>query len=560
MMIGLFGPLAVVPIFVNVGAALLPAIGALIVSTVALLLKPRELFRLCRQKPVIIVVILGIIVVVLAVPAWLNQRKVGHLAVTASRVTTSEQPTDWAAVALAILRRDNTAFVPSVDQYVGALNGPLTGGMPAPGAPGQPARIPPTANASSSPVPAFSFQEDLSRCGYDGGKAPLGLQPRWQFQTDDMMFLSSPTIAANRLYAATCLMDIIGDYGKIVCLNTATGNAIWQVDSMQGQYLKGIFSSPALTADHRYLIIGQGLHADADCSLICLDAATGRLHWTVATPLHIESSPAIQGDLCVVGVGAIEKAGQLASVNKGYVLAVRISDGHELWRYPLTDPESSPAITPDGTVYIGSGIAGNAIVALRSESDAELQRNKLSRVLWRTATPYPALGHVALAGNIMLMGIGNGDYVNPGNPSAGAVIALNRQTGQVCWKTELKDAVLGAVAVRDNVVICPVRDGTVAALNLTDGSIRWRRQISGNQPVLAATAFTGKYVYAISRDGCLAILKASDGTVLETHLINDTAKPGAYGLATSAPILADGALYVGSETGGLRCFRGLKAE
>ena len=43
--------LGVVPVFVNVGAAVLPAIIAALASVFALLLRPRELLRVCRAKP-----------------------------------------------------------------------------------------------------------------------------------------------------------------------------------------------------------------------------------------------------------------------------------------------------------------------------------------------------------------------------------------------------------------------------------------------------------------------------------------------------------------------------
>ena len=42
---------AVVPIFMSAGAAVLPTVAAAAASVLALLFKPRELFRLCRRRP-----------------------------------------------------------------------------------------------------------------------------------------------------------------------------------------------------------------------------------------------------------------------------------------------------------------------------------------------------------------------------------------------------------------------------------------------------------------------------------------------------------------------------
>src|SRR5688572_14637744 len=190
------------------------------------------------------------------------------------------------------------------------------------------------------------------------------------------MYLSSPLVAGDRVYSAsaTLVLSHPDKYlGSIFCLNAADGTQIWKIDKLDGEDLKAFFSSPALTADGKYLLIGQGLHDHTNCYLICLEADTGKLHWKIQTPLHIESSPAIHGDMVVVGAGAIEGPDHKPKGDGGYVFAVRISDGKELWRHPIADPESSPAIGPDGTVYIGSGFQGNAVVALRSETDEQLK-------------------------------------------------------------------------------------------------------------------------------------------------------------------------------------------
>ena len=56
--------LAVVPIVVNAGAAVLPAILAGIVSVVAVVFRPREWGRVAREKPYVPVVILAVAAVI----------------------------------------------------------------------------------------------------------------------------------------------------------------------------------------------------------------------------------------------------------------------------------------------------------------------------------------------------------------------------------------------------------------------------------------------------------------------------------------------------------------
>ena len=257
------------------------------------------------------------------------------------------------------------------------------------------------------------------------------------------MFLSSPLVAGGRVYGASCQLDVTGKYGAVFCLDAQSGKPLWQTSTVTAaagagdENLKPFFSSPALTADGRFLLIGQGLHDDKDFALLCLDAASGQIRWQVKTPLHLESSPAIHGDTVVIGAGAIEGKDHKPTGDPGFVLAVRISDGKELWRHPVNDPESSPAIGEDGTVYIGSGINGNAIVALRIEPDDELRRQNLPRQVWKTEAPYPVTGDVTLTDDLAIIGAGNGDYVYASPQPAGVVLALDRKTGQVRFSTPM---------------------------------------------------------------------------------------------------------------------------
>ena len=84
-------------------------------------------------------------------------------------------------------------------------------------------------------------------------------------------------------------------------------------------------------------------------------------------------------------------------------------------------------------------------------------------------------------------------------------MACDKENGKVLWTQDMGDAVLGAIAVKDNVAIAPVRDGRIVALDLAAGSPDkrelWSRQIKKNSRALAGPAFTGSHIYAITHDG-----------------------------------------------------------
>jgi outer membrane protein assembly factor BamB len=562
-----FSLFGVVPVFVNAGAALLPAIIAIANNVVSQLLRPAALWRSCKARPgVAAVVLLGIGVVAgtivwLATPAAADAPRKKP----AGPSILGEQRIDWAVLAVEWQRQKQFAApVPTAagdcpnfrghDAQHGRENG----------------TVPFSTDAEKR---ATIFGSGPLRNGYAGGGSPLGLTLAWEFpapgspaaeELEGAMFLASPAVVNGAVYGGSCLLDMRRNYGTLFCLDAKTGNVRWtsavykDAKGKEGEF-KGFFSSPAVTADGKFLVIGQGLHNDDHCELVCVNTLTGRVQWIVKTPLHIEGSPAIEGDLAVAGAGAIEVGDDhKAKGHPGLVVAVKISTGEKLWEYQVNDPESSPVIA-DGVVYIGSGFNGNAVVALRTESDAELKQKGFDRLLWRAPTPHPATGAVTLCDDLVIIGCGNGDYVFADPDPDGAVIALDRKTSKERWKVPMPDGVLGKIAVLDGRAIVPVRNGEVLALDLKAAEvpkILWRQRVNGEKAILAGVAFTGKCVYAVSQDGSFAVLDAADGKLLEKHYLNAKDKPGEMGLSVSSPAVVGGRVFVGSETGGLRCFAG----
>jgi len=421
------------------------------------------------------------------------------------------------------------------------------------------------------------FRLNAARTGWDGSPPPRNLKLRWSYRPEYAHFLATPTVSGGRVFAAETVLDITSSFGAVVCLDAESGEVEWRTATVEGRDLKGIQSSPVLSPDGRSVLVGEGLAFDTDMRLVCLDAATGEVRWTVAVPNnHVLGSPAVRGDLVVFGAGAIERNDHLPIPHTGYVAGVRLSDGREMWRLAVVDPESSPAIGADGTVYVGSGLpledqegTGAAVYALRSESDEALKAAGRERVLWKTPTPYGAVGPVTLAGDLVLVGCGRSYWgfavLDTEVPLAGAVVALDRKTGAVRWTAETRDTVGAAIAVAGGRAFCPVGGhpeysmaeepkGELVALDLSDGKPLWRWTPAGGAPVLAPPAVAGSAVYAVASDGMLAVLDAGDGRVAETVWLNAQGEAGEGFLSTSGPTVAGGRLYVGSETGGLRCY------
>jgi outer membrane protein assembly factor BamB len=542
--------LGVVPIFMSAGAAVMPAVAGALASVAAILFKPRELLRVLREKPRVVgACTAGVLLPVLATVWWLTPAKSARISTRAAAPVSAK--IDWAKVAQDLIAQEQAGKTPTDPSTAFAAAVSVASAQPS---------LPDLNTAPKPATPTAAAQpiiqgRDVSRTSYGGGPSPKQLKPLWSYRPEDTMFLSQPLVAGDRVYVAGCQADLGSYTGLLACLNAETGKPMWEITELNGEILLPFFSSPALSSDGKSLLIGQGLHQDKNCSLLCFDASNGKLRWRVKTTLHLESSPAILGDLAVVGAGAIEGRDGRPTGDPGFVLAVRISDGKELWRQPLNDPESSPAIAADGMVYIGSGFNGCEVVAMRSDPDEQLNEKKLDRVAWRTQVPYPVTSAIALIGDYVIAGSGNGDVVHSNSNAAGLVVAMDRKTGQIRWKTQFEDSVIGGVAARDKMLICPIRTGEVAALSLDSGDILWRTRISGSAPVLASAGFAPSGVYAVSNDGYLGVLEPNTGSLLQKIYLNDQSKAGT-GLSMSAPQIVDGHLIVGSETGGVRCFVG----
>jgi outer membrane protein assembly factor BamB len=383
--------------------------------------------------------------------------------------------------------------------------------------------------------------------------APMkGADGQW---SPDVFFLATPAVRNGVVYAATCEQDVFGYIGSVVALDAGTNRLLWKRNTPAdgAEPFRAFYSSPTLTPDGRRLLIGQGLHEHENCELLCLDTATGAVLWRAATPTHIESTPAVHGDRVVVGVGAIEDANKQPKGERGYVLAVQISTGQVLWRHPLADAESSPAIADDGVVYIGSGFNGNAVVALRPETDAELTAAGLKRELWRAPTSQPVTGPVTLAGERVFVGVSNCDVVNVAPVPAGGVQAMDRRTGRVIWTWDAGDAVLGAVTPVGDRLVVPIRGGGVALLDAASGTPLWRSTLPGGSPLLTGCCVDGGHVFAVTRDGVLHMLRLTDGRPMERVPLSHPERPATAGYALSTPVVVGDRLFVGTETGGLKC-------
>ncbi len=167
-------------------------------------------------------------------------------------------------------------------------------------------------------------------------------------------------------------------------------------------------------------------------------------------------------------------------------------------------------------------------------------------------------GDVTLASDMVIIGTGRGNFAQRDRSPVGSVMALDRLTGKVMWRVKMLDTVLAPIAADATRLICPVRNGLLIALDLRTGKRLWLRSINGIRPLLAGAVLAGPTVYAVSGTGVLVVLDARTGRITEKMRINKPGRPGTGRMSISSPLVANGSIYVGSETGGRQCLIGAK--
>lgn len=217
--------------------------------------------------------------------------------------------------------------------------------------------------------------------------------------------------------------------------------------------------------------------------------------------------------------------------------AVNPLDGSKLWHFQTGGRVySSPAVGPDGVIYVGSH-DGN-VYAVDANGDQE----------WAFLTggwvrSSPAIG---AEGTIY---VGSND---------GYLYAINSANGSELWNYHTGDNVVSSPAVlSDNGVDVAVffgsQNGTVYAVDAAEGTLIWSFSTADwvySSPAIGPGVNGAQHtIYVGSYDGTLYALDAANGAVLWDYDAEDW-------IGSSPAVGPDGTVYVGSRNGLLHAVNG----
>jgi quinohemoprotein ethanol dehydrogenase len=245
------------------------------------------------------------------------------------------------------------------------------------------------------------------------------LRPAWVVDLDTSRGQeATPLVADGEIYTTTA-------WSKVLALDARTGKVRWTFDPKVPGHAgyksccDVVNRGPALYLENLYI-------STIDGRLIALNAATGKLVWSVLTVdpskmYAITGAPRVMQGKVIIG----NTGGELGS--RGYVSAYDAADGKLVWRFY--------------TVPRGPGAAGDG-----AASDAALE--KIARPTWRghsyeaggggqawnAITPDPGLGQIYIGTanpfpwNPKFRASQDNDYL-----FTDSIVALDARTGQYRW-------------------------------------------------------------------------------------------------------------------------------
>jgi outer membrane protein assembly factor BamB len=173
----------------------------------------------------------------------------------------------------------------------------------------------------------------------------------------------TPTFDNGKLYAMT------GE-GTVVCLDAATGKIVWQIDSVKrfgGSVPHWGYSESPLIDGDRVIVMPGGRGA----SLVSLDKRTGEVQWKTGDD-HAGYSSAILAD-----VGGTK---QVIALSGQSAFGVQESTGELLWHYNRVSNNVANIATPiyqDGAVFLSSAYdTGCALLKLNPKGMQEVYFNR----------------------------------------------------------------------------------------------------------------------------------------------------------------------------------------
>ncbi|MFT4038334.1 MAG: PQQ-binding-like beta-propeller repeat protein [Thermomicrobiales bacterium] len=353
--------------------------------------------------------------------------------------------------------------------------------------------------AVATPAPANPgawplYRGDPARTGAMPGPGITGPPAiLWRFHTDAADTSFAAALAAGVLY-------VPADNGALYALDAATGDVRWQAEAglAMPSVSDGVlyFVSPNAELAARDLATGQELWR----------AATGNQYWT----------PLVVGD-------TVYYPGEA-----NLLIARDARTGAQRWAASVAAPASRSAALADGVLVAGS--EDHHVYGLDPATGQTRWSYALGDDNATIQTPAIADGVV---------------YVGTFGSSQNTFVALDLQTGAERWRLDGVDSEnFRAAGAAEDLVFLPSDDGTLRALDVATGDVRWTYASTAGYAMASAPTIVDGVVYAGASEDGNGLLVALDATTGDLHW-----QLPLDGQMLFGPVVVESRLYIGTEIG-----------
>ena len=261
---------------------------------------------------------------------------------------------------------------------------------------------------------------------------------------------------------------------------------------------------------------GRVLFTQGRGRVFSVQAKTGRVMWRKHYRHCAASSPTVGRGVVYVALMQPYPCSKSDRSAKGFIAAIRVRGGKQLWRFRAGAVESSPLLIRN-TLYFGSW--DHKLYALNVRT---------RKLRWTFDAGDELNSSPAYAGGTIYIGSDDG-----------RVYAVNARTGKLRWRASAfsrfgrREYFYATPTIAYGRVYIGNTDGTVYAFGASSGRLLWASRAGSY--VYTAAAVWRRTVYVGSYDGNVYAFDAATGGLRWTH---DSA-----GSIHGAPTIVDGLLY-----------------
>jgi outer membrane protein assembly factor BamB len=292
---------------------------------------------------------------------------------------------------------------------------------------------------------------------------------------------------------------------------------------------KRIVAAPVVKDGRIYVI-------DAGQKVSAFDVTNGRRVWDV----QLKAANPQWDEFSVGGGLGIADDRLIVASGFGYVAALKLEDGSEIWRRRTDTPMSSSPSILGTRAFLTS--TNNDFFAIDTENGEVVWNDQaISETARVLSSPSPAANQ-----DILVVGY-----------SSGELIAYLPANGRRLWADTLTSSgrytplsvindIAGKPAIQDGIVYAASHSGILTAIDARTGARIWSRSFGSRQgPVIG-----GDYLFVVGTGGKVAALNKIDGKIVWTRDLPEFKDNNRENrIVWTGPLLADGRLIVASSEG-----------